>query len=309
MQLSVLNEFIDLSKDVNFSACARRMNLSVSALSTHMNALEREVGATLVKRGSRRSLTAEGKAFLAYACKIVDLYNEAKLECQRISQQIGGVVKIDSHIGYSDAADMFFRMMVAFREANPGVKLQMTRDSENSIIDALATGAVDLGLVAAVGEGTEEWLAERGVSCICLMEEPTSVWIAASSPAARGAAVSIKELSALNLNLRVRCDSRYDTWKQAYDRLFSKVGARTRYSVTCAETEGEYLLADVAPSDISLGPDSIFKRSRTVKIHDDRVVKPIEPPVLSRAYACFRADDDNSALRALITWLQQNATK
>ena len=225
------------------------------------------------------------------------------MECKRLSQQVGGLVKIDSHIGYFDAADSFFQSMVSLREDNPGVKLQMVQDTEASILDALKAGAVDLALVATVGDGSREWMAERGVSCVQLMQEPTLVWIAKKSVAAQGNAVSIKDLG--SLHLRVRCDSRYDMWKQSYDRLFSEVGSRARYSVTCVDSEGEYLLADIDDGDISLGPTSIFKNSRTVKIYGDRVVKPVDPPVMSQAYACYREGDENPALRLLVQWLRR----
>lgn len=66
MDLDRIREFHTLAKTLNFTQAARGLNISVSALSKHIQALENELGVRLLSRnanGSQGSLTEAGKAF------------------------------------------------------------------------------------------------------------------------------------------------------------------------------------------------------------------------------------------------------
>ena len=64
MELRHIRSFLSLAKTLNFSRTAEIIHLSQPALSLQIQALEKEIGVTLVERAGRRTvLTAAGTAF------------------------------------------------------------------------------------------------------------------------------------------------------------------------------------------------------------------------------------------------------
>lgn len=75
MTLDLMREYIVFAKHLNFSHAARELNLTQSTLSKHIAALEKELGFPVVTRGRELRFTAQGKAFLESAQKVVHLYD------------------------------------------------------------------------------------------------------------------------------------------------------------------------------------------------------------------------------------------
>ncbi len=70
MDTERVREFVVLSRSMNFTAASRELHLSQPSLSKHMHDLERELGATLIRRGvagAGNCLTPAGRRFLDYA--------------------------------------------------------------------------------------------------------------------------------------------------------------------------------------------------------------------------------------------------
>ena len=65
MRMRQLRCFVVLAEELNFTRAARRLNMSQPPLSTQIQTLEREVGAELISRTSRKvALTRAGALFL-----------------------------------------------------------------------------------------------------------------------------------------------------------------------------------------------------------------------------------------------------
>ena len=75
MTLDLMREYIVFAKHLNFSHAALELNLTQSTLSKHIAALEKELGFPVVTRGRELQFTAQGKAFLESAQKVVHLYD------------------------------------------------------------------------------------------------------------------------------------------------------------------------------------------------------------------------------------------
>ena len=72
MEISDLELFIALSKDLNMTKTADRLYIAQSSVSYRLKNLEQEFGVPLVTRGkSGILLTSEGKYFLQYAQTVV----------------------------------------------------------------------------------------------------------------------------------------------------------------------------------------------------------------------------------------------
>lgn len=98
MNIEVLRNFISLSKYSSFSALANDLSISQSTLSHQISQLEDEIGnIKLIDRTTRSfKLTQEGKIFLAYAQKIIDLYDSCKQELLEYSKTISEDILIAS---------------------------------------------------------------------------------------------------------------------------------------------------------------------------------------------------------------------
>ena len=65
--------FVEVARAGSFSAAARRLNLSTTAVSRHVADLERMLGVTLLRRTTRRvSPTEAGARYLPRAAAILD---------------------------------------------------------------------------------------------------------------------------------------------------------------------------------------------------------------------------------------------
>lgn len=73
MEITYVKEFIVLAEEGQFVSASNRLFISQSALSRHIQALEKELGCNLFERTTRDvTLAKEGKLFLPFARNIVD---------------------------------------------------------------------------------------------------------------------------------------------------------------------------------------------------------------------------------------------
>lgn len=137
MTLDLMREYIVFAKHLNFSHAARELNLTQSTLSKHIAALEKELGFPVVTRGRELQFTAQGKAFLESAQKVVHLY-DAELAVLRESFMANEeLVRLHEGIArWSDFLDGLDGMPITFAEMRAG----------ESVVDALEANRMDIGL-------------------------------------------------------------------------------------------------------------------------------------------------------------------
>ena len=77
MELKHVLEFLEIAECENFLEAADNLEMSQSALSKHIQSLEKELGTELFNRTTRKvSLSEGGKIFLPFAREIDDLYHD-----------------------------------------------------------------------------------------------------------------------------------------------------------------------------------------------------------------------------------------
>lgn len=95
MRIRQLRCFVVLAEELNFTRAARRLNMSQPPLSTQIQTLEREVGAELISRTSRKvALTRAGALFLPRARNMLDQYERSLQEIREIQQGQDGLLEI-----------------------------------------------------------------------------------------------------------------------------------------------------------------------------------------------------------------------
>jgi DNA-binding transcriptional LysR family regulator len=141
MKLESLHEYVALVKHQSFTDAARELYLSQPSLSSHISAMEKELGFSLIDRDkSAFGITPAGATFLEYAQQIINSYREAKERCSAIADK-GLPLRISSSSTVSSPYLALGKVL--------GVPLEFVDlDLETSLFTALTKGIVDIGTIA-----------------------------------------------------------------------------------------------------------------------------------------------------------------
>jgi DNA-binding transcriptional LysR family regulator len=121
-----------------FSAAARDLNLTPSALSKLATRLEDRLGVRLMNRTTRKlALTAEGEAYYASAKRILSEIEEAEAEVTRFSQHPKGLLKVN--VGVAFGLHQLAPAMPKFLARYPDIELDIT--VTDRLIDLVEEGA------------------------------------------------------------------------------------------------------------------------------------------------------------------------
>lgn len=128
-----------------FSAAARELKLTPSALSKLVTRLERSLGVRLLNRTTRKLLlTPEGELFLSRCRRILSEIEDAETEVGHSRERPRGRLKL--HVGVGFGTHVLVPELPRFVERYPEVEIELTVLDE--IVD-LAQHGVDIALRAA----------------------------------------------------------------------------------------------------------------------------------------------------------------
>ncbi len=141
-----MTSFAVLAEQLHFGRAAARLHVSQPALSKRIKALEEKVGGPLLARNRRGvALTAAGAIFYRHCCRIVrDI--EVALEAAQGAAR-GQLGKLRLGVGVSTVHSLVPRALLRFRQACPGVEIEVADMSTPSQIEALIAGRIDVGFV------------------------------------------------------------------------------------------------------------------------------------------------------------------
>ena len=148
MEMSQLRTFRAVAETLNFTRAAERLNLTQSAVSHQIKALEEELGEPLFIRAKRGvKLSQAGKTALEYVGRILD-------ETEALRERISGRER--SRIGRVRVAAatqafvyLFAPLFESFMDSHPGIDLSFrtTVSTEQTVADIL-NGAADVGFAS-----------------------------------------------------------------------------------------------------------------------------------------------------------------
>ena len=302
MQIRYFEEFIDFATDLNFSAAARRQNLSLSAFSTHISTIEKEVGVPLITRGHACKLTPAGIEFLERAHRFVSLWQETLNSCAQAAASTSAILRFDAATIYYDYEVNALRIARDLSTRNPNFKLKLTNLKTGSLLSALKEDAVDAGFITRLSESPQKSFEEGGYSYVLAGSEPAAVWISNRSPLAAMETISIEDLAGYRFIIRMNL--RKDTRSQSISSFFTERNLRAQFSFKYAEAPEDLFLEGLEDDEVFLGTPTAFKKFLAFSLADDRQVKMIDPAVYLASYICYRTDSDNPALKLFIEQLE-----
>ena len=146
MDLKSLRYFLAIADEGSISAAAESLNLSQPNISRQMTLLEKELGAKLFERGSRRIvLTEEGMLLRRRAVEILQLADTAVTEIGSAGKDVIGTVRIGC--GETDSMRVVARAIRRFSETHPMVRFELHSGNAEDVSDLLERGLVDFGVL------------------------------------------------------------------------------------------------------------------------------------------------------------------
>ena len=146
MDLKSLRYFLAIAEEGSISAAAESLNLSQPNISRQMTLREKELGAKLFERGSRRIvLTEEGMLLRRRAVEILQLADTAVTEIGSAGKDVIGTVRIGC--GETDAMRVVARAIRRFSETHPMVRFELHSGNAEDVSDLLERGLVDFGVL------------------------------------------------------------------------------------------------------------------------------------------------------------------
>ena len=138
MDIHQLQIFVNVAECKGFLAASKKMHLSQSTVSTHVSALEHELGKKLIRRTARNfELTEDGVKLYKYAVDILLLHRKAIME-------VGGNGSEFLRIGTSSVPAQWFvpTILSGFLKKNVNTQVEMTSADSLDIIRRVKEGSL-----------------------------------------------------------------------------------------------------------------------------------------------------------------------
>ena len=139
--------FLSVARHRSLSRAASELDLGQPTISDRLRALERELGATLVKRQGRGvTLTPEGEAFVSYAQRTLDVLKQGKETVRAAHTGSSGRVSIA--VTVTAGAYLFAPALVALQQEHPDIEVQVRSAHSWESPGLLLDDVVQLALIS-----------------------------------------------------------------------------------------------------------------------------------------------------------------
>jgi DNA-binding transcriptional LysR family regulator len=143
--LQRLRVFRAVAESGSFTAAGTKLSLSQPAVSQHITALERELGARLVDRSTLGArLTVEGEVVLRYALRVLKTSDDVRRELRQLRS--GRLATVRMAAFPSACTHLLPLAAAAFRSLHPTVPFTFIESDAAAALDAVRGGSADLAL-------------------------------------------------------------------------------------------------------------------------------------------------------------------
>lgn len=171
MNISQLRAFVTVVERGSFSAAARDMGISQPAVTMQVQALEADIGATLLDRAYRRvDMTEAGRALLPHARKVLEQLESARTDIAAISGTVSGRLRIAAST--TPGVYVIPGLLGAFVERFPEVGVSVAVADTAQVVEAVEAGAADIGVAGSLVRGARAHFEEIGRDELVLIAAP-----------------------------------------------------------------------------------------------------------------------------------------
>jgi DNA-binding transcriptional LysR family regulator len=279
----------------SFSAAARRLSYSQSAISQQVAQLEREVGTLLVERRGRRiRLTPAGQALADRAGPILRDLREAEAELEAITGLRRGTLRLTAFA--SAAATVVPPAVARFRAGHPDVAIAMIIADSGAALSQVANGEADIAII----NKPDTFAAGSAVAISGLLEDPMRVALPLGHRLAERRSLRLADLSAEPWVLAT--SSSCADWE-----VFASACRRAGFEPRIAFRHDDYLALQglvAAGLGVALLPDLA-----TGSVRDDIVLRTLVPrgPVRHIAAVMMAGNCQSPTVEAMLEALRDSA--
>lgn len=145
LTLRQLRAFAAVAEQGSFTAAAARLHLTQSALSVLVRELERELGARLFDRHTRRVLLTEaGRELLPYATRVLADLEQAASSVAGLSDKSRGWLRLA--MPQLMASTLGARAIAAFHRQHPGIAIELHDTPPDQLVAQVLSGDVELAI-------------------------------------------------------------------------------------------------------------------------------------------------------------------
>ena len=251
MSITRFEEFLVLAGHLNYTAAAQRLNITQSALSKHILALEKEFGCTLINRDKQQiELTREGRVFCEEASKIIETYRQAERRLHETRHEvcIAGATK-DSAI-----RAIMARTLETLRGKDPHIVLRVLECPSSSLHSELLQRRVDIGIdVADPFEEPDPLIESQFLASVPLLAVTKL-----GTPLARRDSVSVEELSHLRI-MHPTGSADMQRGANAIEAIFQTCGVTMGKRIFFATSWSDFPAAEL-DENVFVMPRSLFSK-------------------------------------------------
>lgn len=143
--LRKLHFFVTVAEVMNLSRAAEALNISQSALSRQIQALEEELGFPLFERiGKRLALTVEAEAMLPRAAELLERAEALSLRADAVARGQIGHLRIGATA--QTIASLIASALTRFRTSHPRVEVALVEGPNRVLIEMVERGGVHLAI-------------------------------------------------------------------------------------------------------------------------------------------------------------------
>jgi DNA-binding transcriptional LysR family regulator len=199
--LAQVEGFIEIARQGNMRRAAFALSISQPALTARLQGLEEELGTSLFRRShAGMVLTPAGRAFLPHADRAIEAIRSGSSLIREL--ELGVVGELALAVAPAVSAYVLPEILVRFTERHPDVRLLVRTGHSEEIVDLVALGEVDLGIVRQ--------LRDARVRSRPLYDDELVFVAQPDHPFARAGRIDVSDISGAQLILFDRTSSYYD---------------------------------------------------------------------------------------------------
>jgi DNA-binding transcriptional LysR family regulator len=199
--LAQVEGFIEIARQGNMRRAAFALSISQPALTARLQGLEGELGTSLFRRShAGMVLTPAGRAFLPHADRAIEAIRSGSSLIREL--ELGVVGELALAVAPAVSAYVLPEILVRFTERHPDVRLLVRTGHSEEIVDLVALGEVDLGIVRQ--------LRDARVRSRPLYDDELVFVAQPDHPFARAGRIDVSDISGAQLILFDRTSSYYD---------------------------------------------------------------------------------------------------
>ena len=309
LNIETLREFVVLGKSLNYTQAAKNLHLDQSTLSRRIQSLESEVGATLIRRSTRRvELTKAGMAFLEDSINVLGRYDKAIERARDLDGsdvpvvRIGGILignASERLLNYTTAFILKERLPVSIEVFEPHTSAHgLTRLSNDDSIDRLRDGSIDIALLYGCEGG--DW---SGVCHRVLLRDPFVLFVDENHPLAQCGSVRLADIAPYVLRTSVF----FAKNNARLEEVFARQGLSAKLESKVIDFTGEwysscgkydaFMFMESCADDVPPQPISGLVR---LPVEDEDAYYEL--------WAAWREGDDNSGIPMVLDTLANSAS-